>query len=316
MWSQRKRYFLWALGILLLGFLLLNILAASHAYKFSHFIETNPDVGYTDTHEVTLTELILGMDLNKPQNTPVDLDFIEVDTIFGAENLEIWRFDMEPSLGVVALFHGYHATKSSLWKEALAFYRMGYSVVLVDFRAAGSSTGNTCSLGYFEAEDVRSTFNYCRENFPNKELFLYGSSMGAAAISRAVAQLAIEPQGILLQSAFPSMLGAVKQRFKMQGIPSFPSAQLVTFWGGYLNHFDALKHNPEEYATQINCPTLIIHGMLDDRVSFEDTKAIYNQISGPKQLAVFGNSGHESILNKEEPNWVYLVTNFMESHHH
>ncbi len=312
----KKRVLIGILLIILLGFGILNFVAASHASKFTHFKNNNLNQSYTQKNQVSFSQLILGIDLSKPLNDSIDLDFVEVDTIIGIENLEIWRLNMEPSLGVVALFHGYHATKSSLWPEALAFYRMGYSVILVDFRSSGNSTGNTCTLGYFEAEDVKSTYDYCRENYPDKNIFLYGSSMGAAAIARSVAQLKIEPEGILLQSSFPSMLSAVQQRFKMQGIPPFPSAQLVTFWGGYLNGFNAFRHNPVEYAPYITCPTLVIHGLLDDRVSYEESKHIYTQISGPKQLAVFGNSGHESILNKEEANWIYLVTNFMETHNH
>jgi alpha-beta hydrolase superfamily lysophospholipase len=317
--TRFKGLFIGFISITLMVFILLNVLAAFQAWNFTHFMK--PDENYTPLNENSsipkkAKSILFGIKMPKPKNSNLDLDFIEVDTILGDLNLEIWRFDMEPSKGVVALFHGYKATKSSLWNEALAFYRMGYTVILVDFRASGNSDGHQCTIGYYEAEDVSKTLVWSRKNYPNQKVFLYGISMGAASILRSVGELNAKPDGILVQSSFATMLGTAQNRFDLMGVPSFPSAQLLTFWGGYLNDFNALNHNPIEYAKNITCPTLVIHGMLDNRVSYEDSKNIFNNIQGPKEFATFGKSGHESILNKEEANWIYLVTNFMETHNH
>ncbi|MGB0807130.1 MAG: alpha/beta hydrolase [Salibacteraceae bacterium] len=309
----------WLIASLLLVLIGINVVCGFHAYKFTHFSDSTTEgtqLNENSDFKEKLNALIFGVDLPKPTNLVIDLDFVEVDTLIGEENLELWRFDMEPSKGVIALFHGYRATKSSLWKEALAFYRMGFTVVLVDFRGSGNSTGSTCTLGYYEANDVASVFQYCEKEYPEQKVFLYGSSMGAAAIMRAISVLGIQPHGVILQSPFYSMLNAVKTRFELMHLPSFPSAQFMTFWGGWLNNFDAFYHNPIDYANDLTCPTLLIHGMLDNRVSFESAKSIYHSIPGKKEFGVFSKSGHESILNKEEPNWIYLVTNFMESNRH
>lgn len=320
-----KNYFNWnkvlKISILCtsLVFLVLNIMAIFHAHHFTHFLsgkELTETLNENSSSAKKIKSILLGVPVRKPINDSVDLDFVDVDTITKELNLEIWRLDMEPSKGVVALFHGYKASKSSLWKEAQAFYRMGFTVVLVDFRSAGNSDGNQCTLGYFEANDVEATYQYCLKEYPDQKIFLYGSSMGAAAVMRAVAKLAINPSGILIQSPFYTMLNAVKTRFQLMGIPSFPSAHLITFWGGWINDFDAFSHNPIDYAPHINCPTLLIHGMLDTRVSYESAKSIYKALPQKKEFGIFSKSGHESILNKEEPNWIYLVTNFMETHRH
>lgn len=315
-WLKFKKPLLFAFVILLLAFVFLNIIAKNHAEKFTHFSSQKQEriINIADSSfAVKSKALFWGIPISKPTNSEIDFDFVEIDTISGKLNLEIWKLDMEPSKGIVALFHGYRASKSSLWKEALAFYRMGYSVILVDFRASGNSDGDTCSIGYYEAEDVQNVIHWCNIEYPDKKIFLYGASMGAAAIMRAVSQLNINPNAIMLQSPFGTMLGAAKSRFKLMGVPAFPSAHLLTFWGGYINDFDAFSHNPMDYAKNIHCPTLLIHGQLDNRVSWEESKGIFDQLAGPKELATFGKSGHESILNHEEANWVYLVTNFMET---
>lgn len=316
-WKKRKT-FRWGLIVFLGCFIFLNIIAAFQAYNFTHFQSNSKPNTLSENSSIgdKFKSIVFGVQISKPQNELIDLDFVEVDTVNGPVNLEVWKIDMEPSKGVVALFHGYKATKSTLWKEAMAFYRMGYTVVLCDFRAAGNSDGHVCTIGYYEANDVKSVFDYCTSTYPNQNIFLYGSSMGAASIMRAVSELKVTPKGILIQSPFYSMLSAVKTRFHLMGIPSFPSAHLITFWGGVLNNFNAYEHNPISYAEDIHCPTLLIHGMLDNRVSYEHAKEIYQVLPGKKEFGVFSKSGHESILNKEEPNWIYLVTNFMESYRH
>ena len=317
--TRKKALFRWTIGLFLFGFILLNFVSAFQAWSFSHFLEPNNQTVELNEHSSfshKLESIVFGVKIPKPQNTTVDFDFIDVDTIPGNINLEVWRFDMEPSLGVVALFHGYKSTKSALWKEAQAFYRMGYTVVLVDFRASGNSEGYQCTIGYYEALDVNNTLSWCKENYPDQKIFLYGISMGAAAILRSVGELHSQPDGIIVQSSFSNMLDTSKNRFKLMGIPQFPSAHLLTFWGGYLNDFNAFEHNPSAYAKKITCPTLLIHGMLDNRVSWEASKEIYENLKGEKEFGVFSKSGHESMLNHEEANWVYLVTNFMQTHNH
>ena len=297
--NLNKAYLLFLL--LALFFVFINFIIAIQAYKVTHFKSIN-------SNSLIKTP--------KPRNQTIDLDFIDVDTVKNNIDLEIWRFDMEPSKGVVALFHDYNTSKTSLWNEAQAFYRMGYTVILVDFRSAGKSDGFQSTLGYQEAIDVQNVFTYCKNQFPTKKIFLYGTSMGAVSIMRAVSELHLTPDGVLLQSPFSELLNIVKKKLEHTHIPSFGTAHLFTLWIGWLNNFNAFSLKPIEYAKNINCPTLLIYGMKDSLVSYSEIKEIYNQLPSSKELAFFSHSAHESILINEEPNWIYLVTNFMDSNHH
>tara|TARA_R110002050_G_scaffold109799_1_gene221450 strand:- start:200338 stop:201321 length:984 start_codon:yes stop_codon:yes gene_type:complete len=303
--------------LFILSFLGLNIFIAGQAWNFTHFVTSPVASGQLNSENTfwnkTKTTFI-GVSIPKSINDSVDLDFVEVDTIHGEINLEIWRFDMEPSKGVVALFHGYNSSKSSLWKEAQAFYRMGYTVVLTDLRASGGSDGNQCSFGYYEATDVANTLTWCRNNYPQKKVFLYGVSMGAAAILKSVGSLHAKPDGIIIQSSFPSLHNALQNKMSPMVRSNFITSYLLTFWVGALNNFKALDFKSISDAKKVTCPTLVIHGMLDTQVSYEDSKSMYKNLKGPKELATFSKSGHESILTHEEANWVYLVTNFMQTH--
>jgi pimeloyl-ACP methyl ester carboxylesterase len=95
------------------------------------------------------------------------------------------------------------------------------------------------------------------------------------------------------------------------GIGTFPSAGLLMFWGGLQNDFWAFSHNPTEYAKYINCPTLLLYGEADNRVSRTEIDEIYNNLTCKKQLVTYPLSGHEDYLIKYHDKWVADVSAFM-----
>jgi hypothetical protein len=70
---------------------------------------------------------------------------------------------------------------------------------------------------------------------------------------------------VILEAVFDTMLNTVRHRFHAMGIPAFPSAQLLVFWGGRQWGFDGFAHNPVQYAASLNCPSLFMHGANDPK---------------------------------------------------
>ncbi len=301
---RKYRIIFFVASILLL---IINGIVASHAWHFTHFSEKADN-------KTELSEMVFGPTLIRPENPPIDTDFFEIDTIRGARMLEVWRLDMEPSRGIVLLFHGYRSSKASLLREAKHFYRLGYSAVLIDFRGSGGSEGNITTIGYYEAEDVEAAAEWVKFHYPEQPVILYGVSMGAVAIMRAVAELDVSPDKIILQSPYKSLRTAVASRLKRSGIPAWPFSDMLTFWGGMLHGFNAFDLSATDYAENIAVPVLLIHGKLDDRVSWDDTESIYESLRGEKELVQFEHTGHESVLNNDEDAWVFAVEEFINGH--
>ena len=86
----------------------------------------------------------------------------------------------------------------------------------------------------------------------------------------------------------------------------------VVFWGGIQNGFWAFNHNPEEYANSIKCPTLLLYGAKDEKVSSDEINRIYRNLKGKKKLNIYKNAGHENYLNKYEKEWTFDIKSFME----
>lgn len=135
--------------------------------------------------------------------------------------------------------------------------------------------------------------------------------MGAVAIMKPINDFRIKPKGILIECPFGSMYKTVVARFDIMNIPSFPMANLLVFWGGLQNGFWAFGHNPTNYAKNITCPTLLMHGKQDKKVSTQEIIDIYDNLNSKKELKIYPLAGHEDYLLKYPHQWEKDVTNFL-----
>jgi alpha-beta hydrolase superfamily lysophospholipase len=310
-----KKGLKWLLKTVLVLFILLNIVVIFHAYKFTHYYEPNeitvkPKESKTGWDKTA--DLLFGFDAVKQQNIPADTIFETVSlTTQDGIDLEAWWMKVDSSVGTIAIFHGHGGKKSSHLPEAAHFRKLGYNTLLVDFRAHGGSEGNTCTIGFKEAEDVKLAYDYLVKK-GEKNIVLYGASMGASTITKAVKDYAITPSKIILDMPFGSLESAVEGRLKIMKLPTQPLGTLLTFWGGTIRGFWAFDHDPYRYASAIKAPVLLQWGRLDPRVTEAETLDIYNNISTPKKMVVYEQSGHESFCKKENEKWTAAINTFLQ----
>jgi alpha-beta hydrolase superfamily lysophospholipase len=226
-------------------------------------------------------------------------------------HLEAWYIPNPQAKGLVLLLHGYSACKAHLLPEAKAFHDLGYATVLLDFRGSGGSDGSTTTLGVYEADDVAAAIQVLQESNPELPLVLYGQSMGSAAIFRAISKCGIQPRAVIVECPFDRLLATVENRFAALGVPAFPSAPLLVFWGGVQHGFNGFRHNPVEYARAVRCPVLLMHGEKDPRVTQEQAHAIYQNLSGVKRFALFPGVGHQSCFKERPDLWNQTVSQFL-----
>ncbi len=294
-------------------FLLANVMAFWHAYRFTHFSDSqkpriNPDeLSALDKAGILFT----GIEVPKPipfatPRLPFKTINIESDV-----TLEAWEITTDPSRGTVILFHGYSAEKSTLISRAEEFSKWGYNTLLVDFMGSGGSEGESTNLGYTEAREVRDVFEWVKKH-ESEEIHLFGTSMGAAAILKASRDYQIEPTSIILECPFGSLYETVSARFRIMNAPPFPLAAVLTFWGGIQQGYWAFSHNPSSYASAVNVPSLLLFGDKDDRVSLDETMDIYNNLNGEKVLVRYPDAGHD-VFTENQSNWINDVSAFLRS---
>jgi pimeloyl-ACP methyl ester carboxylesterase len=294
--------------------LFINLVAFFHAYKFTHFSSTArpktkdvPALSWSNK----LGALLFGVSNPRPVNmrTP-GVAFEAVYVPSGSERLECWRMRTPDRRGTVALFHGYSGCKSGLLDKAAVFLELGFDVLLVDFAGSGGSTGRCTTIGYREADDVKACLDFLSTDNADP-VVLFGTSMGAAAVLCAADRYGIQPAAAVLECPFGSMYATTCARFREMGVPSFPMAGLLVFWGGAQHGFWAFGHNPTTYAQKAHFPVLLLYGEKDAKVSRTETESIFEQLPGTKVLHTYADAGHENYLLRYGHAWCSDVAAFL-----
>ena len=309
--AMRKmgKYLLRTLAVL---FILANVMAFFHARKFTHFDPHTTE--RVDPSNVSFIKRIgimfTGVSLPRPvtKRGPAR----SYNTVQLKSNVKIicWEMKVPDPKGTVVLCHGYGGEKSDMLERAYVFADSGYNVLLPDFMGAAASGGNECTIGYKEAGNVKACVDYLQRK-GEENIFLMGASMGAAAIMRACSIYNMPVKALILECPFGSMRQTVKNRFEMVGVPAFPLSDLLVYWGGVQNGFNAFRHNPADYAKQLKIPVLLLFGEKDDRVKPFEINDIYNNLPGRKVLIRYPLAGHESYLNKYREEWTKDVLTFL-----
>lgn len=294
-------------------FFFMNIIASFHAWKFTHFA-TSSVIKTKSPTKLSVSEklkaLAFGVSNPRPENSLLPSRPYNVIKLKSSKIIECWDIKIDSAKGYVILFHGYSANKSLMLDKAEEFLKLRYNVFLVDFIGSGGSEGNQTTVGFKEAEDVNAAYNYISQK-GEKNLILFGSSMGAAAIMKAINQFELKPSSVILECPFGSMYQTTAARFKNMGVPAFPMAGLLVFWGGAENGFWAFGHNPVNYARSINCPVLLVYGEKDKQVSKSETIEIFENLKGKKVLKIYPEAEHENYLIKYHTEWINDVSGFL-----
>ncbi|MEM8955317.1 MAG: alpha/beta fold hydrolase [Verrucomicrobiota bacterium] len=287
-----------------------HFLAYRHARAMLWFADGGEVTGRPET--LSLGEkvgvLVRGVRLPRPDGKGTPLDFgLEYESgLIACDNgidLGYWHVPSSEENAVALMFHGYRGDKSTLLEEAKAWHDLGYATVLVDFRGSGSSSESYTSVGYVEGEDVAHALRFVQETMPYRRHVLFGQSMGGAAVLKAVHGHGVEPDGIVVESVFDDIVETVGNRFEAMGLPSFPAAQLMLFWGGRQLGFDPFSHKPMIYAEAVRCPILFMHGSEDARARVDEGRRVFEAVAGEKRFVEFDGLGHEKMVTKVRDRW-------------
>lgn len=307
--------------LFVLVFTLMNIIAIFHSYKFTHF--SNSSTPKTKNPEKLssiekIEALIFGISNPKPLHKRIPTHKFTTIKLQSNKEIECWyipstnRNTYDTTRGTVIICHGFSGEKSSMLDKAEIFDSLNLNCLLIDFMGSGGSEGNNTTVGFKEAEQVKTAYDYLEKDKGEKNIYLFGTSMGAVAIMKAINDYRIEPKAIIIECPFETMYKTVAARFKNMNVPAFPMATLLVFWGGVQNNFWAFSHNPVEYAREIKCPTLLMYGGQDKNITPEETERIFKNLNCQKTLKVFELAGHENYLNKYRNDWIKEITHFIK----
>jgi len=227
-----------------------------------------------------------------PRAAGLDYEDVSLHTADGVK-LHGWWVPAQNARGAVVLFHGNAGNISHRLGYLTMFSRLGYSVLLFDYRGYGTSGGNPSEAGTYR--DAESAWQHLTEvrKVKARDIVIVGESLGGGVAT----WLAVKypPRAVILASTFTSVpdLGA-------QVYPWLPVRLLARI--EYAN-LDRIR--------QIEVPVMIAHSRGDDIIPFAHGEALFAAAREPKQMLVM-SGGHNDGFIYARDEWSAAVGAFLE----
>ena len=223
---------------------------------------------------------------------------------------------MPPRNGAVIIYvHGYAGNRSAFLDEAKWLAGQGYGALLFDLRHSGESEGTLTTLGLREVNDVQGAVNFvlAQPGVDARRIGLMGISMGGATAILSAARI---PQisAVVAESAYASLQDSLGVTFKqMTGLPPFPLAPLVIFFGEREAGIKMLEVSPvAEIAAISPRPILLVHGGRDDIIPVANLYALFAAAKAPKELYVVAQAAHGGFPQAEPDAYFQRLGEFLD----
>ena len=245
--------------------------------------------------------------------TPKDfgLEFTEhVLTTSDGIEISAWAIPADdPERPVVVVTHGLGANKQNFMFVSEQIHQMNFNVVAFDFRGHGNSGGHTCTLGVREAEDVKAAFDFAKRQFPNRPVFAWSTSLGAAATLRAAAEYQIFDR-LVIDATFSSVKNlALDTKFCYLGPFGSTAWNISRVWYFAFVRTDIENYGPESDIVEINVPIFLIHGTADPIIPHTESEKL--QAANPNaKLWLVKDAGHS--MSFHDLRYPIRVLNFFD----
>jgi fermentation-respiration switch protein FrsA (DUF1100 family) len=196
---------------------------------------------------------------------------------------------------VLLFLHGNSGNISSNLPQAVRFVRLGFSVLMVDYRGYGESTGEYPSETRVY-EDAEAAYQFLLdEGVRAKDIFIYGHSLGGAVAVELASRIR-QAAGLILEGTFTSLAEVARARF-----PFIPVERVLQ------HRFDSLSK-----VSGLTLPILLIHGTADQTIPYEMSERLYDAAaSTKKKLLLVVNGDHSSSGAVGQPLYFKAIAEFV-----
>ena len=214
----------------------------------------------------------------------IGLDYNDVSlTTSDNERLHGWYIPAEPSKGVLLFFHGNAGNISHRLDSIRTFHELGLDTLIIDYRGYGQSTGKASEQGTYL--DAQAAWDYLVDThgIPADRIIVFGRSLGGAIGTWLGVQNT--PAAVIIESSFSSGVDIARRLY-----PFLP-VHLIT----------RLQYPVADYASQLNCPVLVVHSRHDEIIPFTMGQAIYAAVKQEKKfLELRGDHNNGFLISQRE----------------
>jgi uncharacterized protein len=179
--------------------------------------------------------------------------------------------------GIIFYLHGNTDNLVRWGKFAADFTRLGYDVLMPDYRTYGKSTGQLHQEEDLHRE-VAFVYQKILQEYPENQVVVYGRSLGTGLATYLVTQN--QPRLLLLETPYLNMVSQGNFFF-----PLLPYSFLLRF-----------PLRTDLWIRQIRCPVFIFHGTEDEIVPYTSGVKLA-EISGKPEILFTIPGGKHKNLN-------------------
>jgi len=222
------------------------------------------------------------------------LDYEDV-TLTTADNVKLhgWWVPSRNARGTILLMHGNAGNISHRLGYLTMFNRLGYSVLLFDYRGYGKSGGHPDEEGTYRDAEAAWLHLAATRNVAPRDIVMVAESLGGGVATWLA--LKYPPRALVLASTFRSVpdLGA-------QIYPWLPVRLLARIT------YDNLAR-----IARVDAPVLIAHSCDDDVIPFAHGEALFAAAREPKQMLVLAGGHNDGFLFTRDA-WIAAVGAFLD----
>lgn len=237
------------------------------------------------------------------------IDNVNVKTSDGLD-INAWHFSRENPKAIAIVIHGMHGqSAASLLNFGKFFYDNNFASFCLDLRAHGRSDGNQIGFGYTETKDVKALIDWIsrQEIYENKDILLYGISMGGATAINSAAKFPTIDM-VISVSSFASYEETFLDYMRKDGIPEIivqafkPSIRLLLALKYDTNPMSAAPINTIENVEQ---PVFLIHGNKDEQILVKQANKLKESAGNNAKLWIVADKKHMVVTDilKEGNQW-------------
>jgi len=222
------------------------------------------------------------------------LDYEDV-TLTTADNVKLhgWWVPSRNARGTILLMHGNAGNISHRLGYLTMFNRLGYSVLLFDYRGYGKSGGHPDEEGTYRDAEAAWLHLTATRNVAPRDIVMVAESLGGGVATWLA--LKYPPRALVLASTFRSVpdLGA-------QIYPWLPVRLLARIT------YDNLAR-----IARVDAPVLIAHSRDDEVIPFAHGEALFAAAREPKQMLVLAGGHNDGFLFTRDA-WIAAVGAFLD----
>ena len=228
--------------------------------------------------------------------TPADVglryEALRLPTADG-ETLDAWFVPAAAERAVLLFFHGNAGNISHRLDSLQVFHELGLSVLIIDYRGYGRSTGRPTEQGTYE--DARAAWRYLVEDraIPPQRIVLFGRSLGGAVAAWLAAQSA--PRALIVESAFRSV----------------PDMAAELYWFLPARRLARLHYPVEALLPRVAAPVLVVHSRDDEIIPFSHGEALQAAAGPPTRLLAL-QGGHNTGFLLSRPRYIAGLAAFLD----